>query len=659
MEGWPVDPIVGALFADTYTVMKRLGRGGFGVVYLAENREFGGQRALKVLHGQHVHNDNILRRFKREAKALYRLQSPYTVRMERWGRTESGQYYMVMEFAQGETLRRILEQEGRLAEPRALNIARQIAVALADANALDILHRDLKPENIVVRSHTYEGDRIAVLDFGIAKILSDETDSRISGLIGTPSYMAPENWRPSLGPADIRSDLWSLGVILYEMLVGTLPFGPKSTSDPIAMAYQAVNLKPKAIAAALASVSAHPLTQQMVIRLLQPAPDNRYPNPAQLLSVLEDHPCLHGRISSEIASPAKREQPDSDLEPLALADTVGFSPRSEAAGLSAEGEEEFSFDGQPPDETLIFQDEPPEDLKIPSRSTQPTPIPEEAPPQRRVKTLVFALVLLGALFLLARFGDRLLTWGSHGPPERDAGEQQVPGDQEDTLPDATTATRLGTDGMLLVEISGGTFAMGSDQIPSASPSHNATLSPFALDAAEVTVSRWLHCVQVGACPPEEAVWAPDQPGCPQPDSHGTAGDRPMTCVSWIGADAYCAAQGRLLVTEAQWELAARGSSIQPADAQPGGPDTASGTDQPRVLPASPGSRVREWVHDWWSAGYYQSAPPFDPSGPVLGTERVVRGGLTSDERPRDPAERDHLDPRSKLPDLGFRCVDPR
>ena len=492
-EGWPSDPLLGAALAGTYSIKHRLGSGGFGVVYLAENLELGGRRAVKVLHTRHVHNDAILRRFKREAKALYRLQSPFTVRLERWGRSDEGHYYLVMEFAEGETLRDLLERRGRLPEERALEIARQVAVALADAHELDIVHRDLKPENIVVRRHRHVGDRIAVLDFGISKILSDESSKQGSGLVGTPAYIAPELWRPSLGTANIRADLWSLGLILYEMLVGQLPFADQSTDEPMGFAYQALNLDVAEVRGQLVEAGVGTECCALVTRLLQPKPTDRHQTPADLLDELPG---------------------DGTTAPIGLAETLPDMTRRAAP------EKKKRDTG----ESMSFDDLPPEGLGIDAQPDEDT-----GDPGGRIWVLLLALALLGGI----AFGtDWLDEWLRQEPGPVSPDVAMGPEDVGEPAPlDRTLMTRDGTE---LVLANGGRFTMGDDQTEGTTPAHAVAVSPFYIDATDVEAER------LAACP--ETV-CPCAAGCEG--------------VDWTTAAGFCQWLGLRLPTEAEWELLAR------------------------------------------------------------------------------------------------------
>ena len=592
VEGWPADSLIGEDLDGTYAVKARLGSGGFGVVYLAENRELGGRRALKVLHSRHVHNDAILRRFKREAKALYRLQSPYTVRLERWGRTEEGHYFLVMEYADGETLRDLLDREGRLSEKRALEITRQIAIALADAHELDIVHRDLKPENIVIRAHRHIGNRIAVLDFGISKILSDETSKQRSGLVGTPAYMAPELWKPSLGEANIRADLWSLGLILFEMVTGELPFDGETTSEPMGFAYQAINLGEEVVENGLANLSFDGETKQLIARLLVPSPDERLQTPADVLDLMGDPAAGYSRARPTSGDRAVGVD-------VGTADTMPDPRTGEGNQLVADG---FSF-----------EDEPPESLRI-DREEDGGSVEGRQDPGGRLWILFIAAAILGGL----AWGTNWLD-GVFG----DADVEVLPDLEQDigygTGPEVSLPSTLdGRDGTLLELYTGGAFIMGREGV--AGPEHRVSLDPYYLDEHTVTVAQWQRCIDAEAC-----SW--DAEEC---DMAGELGDS-VTCVDWYGAERYCRHVGRRLATEAEWELATQH------------------VEHPLELDGR-----GEWVLDWYSADYYQVSPARNPRGTVFGFEKVVRGLVGEDEERIYSRAREALGERSEQ--ITFRCA---
>ncbi|MFP4599793.1 MAG: serine/threonine protein kinase [Persicimonas sp.] len=220
-----LDP--GVVFEGKYRIVRELGRGGFGMVYLAYQQKMDRHVAIKVLKsGAGDLHHSAKERFLREVKIISKLRHPNTVTIHDFGETGRGVLYMVLEYIEGDTVKEILKRQGAQSPQRALALGGQIARSLAEAHRYGVIHRDLKPANIMVTDLETESDFVKVLDFGIARLLrTDERDLTSVGLpdgerelIGTPRYMSPEQVRgESLGPA---SDVYSVGLILYEMLVG-------------------------------------------------------------------------------------------------------------------------------------------------------------------------------------------------------------------------------------------------------------------------------------------------------------------------------------------------------------------------------------------------------------------------------------------------------
>ncbi|HXJ22033.1 MAG TPA: serine/threonine-protein kinase [Polyangia bacterium] len=210
---------------DRYTLVRMLGRGGMGAVYEARHATLSRRFALKFLLPELAANREILRRFENEAKAAGALEHPNLAAVTDFGRAPDGAPYIVMEFLQGEDCARLLKREGALPVPRAVNIVVQACRGLALAHQAGIVHRDLKPENLFVTTAGDGGDLVKVLDFGIAKLMVSDA-SVVTGTgatFGTAFYMSPEQARGA-GEVDARTDVWSLGVVLYELLSGRKPF---------------------------------------------------------------------------------------------------------------------------------------------------------------------------------------------------------------------------------------------------------------------------------------------------------------------------------------------------------------------------------------------------------------------------------------------------
>src|SRR5262245_37853043 len=231
--------LTGMTLDQKYYLESKIGVGGMGTVYRAIRLLIGDCAAVKVLHPDQMSDPQAGERFRREAQTAARLKHPNVVAVYDFGVSSEGLNYQVMELAEGENLRSLVERQGRLAETDASEIIQQVCAALDEAHRQGIVHRDIKPENILVQT-TPGGLKVKVLDFGIAA-LRDVKASRLTrngAVVGTPHYMSPEH---CLGEElDGRSDIYSLGIVLFEMLTGVVPFdsptptaiGVKHVNDP-------------------------------------------------------------------------------------------------------------------------------------------------------------------------------------------------------------------------------------------------------------------------------------------------------------------------------------------------------------------------------------------------------------------------------------------
>ncbi|HKE91268.1 MAG TPA: serine/threonine-protein kinase [Gemmatimonadales bacterium] len=229
----PATSLVGQVVADRYHVIKKLGEGGMGQVYLAEHVKMGRRSAIKVMSPAMVHDPDAVARFNREAANASRITHPNVCAVYDFGETPDGLIYLAMEFVEGEPLTAIIEHEGALPLARATSIFKQTADALQAAHDLGIVHRDLKPDNIMVARTRDGADLVKVVDFGIAKAVGgDDAGQKVTktGLVvGTPEFMSPEQL--SGDKVDGRSDLYSLALVYFRMLTGELPFQADSVQE--------------------------------------------------------------------------------------------------------------------------------------------------------------------------------------------------------------------------------------------------------------------------------------------------------------------------------------------------------------------------------------------------------------------------------------------
>jgi len=225
------DPYIGQTVAQKYFIHQLLGGGGMGQVYKATHLTLERPIALKILKRSLLADESIVQRFHREARLASRLNHPNSISLIDFGQTEDGTLFIAMEYLGGRNLLKLISDEFPLDPRRVVKILSQVLAALTEAHALGILHRDLKPENVMIESRHDETDFVKVLDFGIAKIRDSDDPgaprlTQAGMVCGTPGYMSPEQTRGD--DLDPRSDLYSVGVILYELLTGKLPFEAKT-----------------------------------------------------------------------------------------------------------------------------------------------------------------------------------------------------------------------------------------------------------------------------------------------------------------------------------------------------------------------------------------------------------------------------------------------
>jgi serine/threonine protein kinase len=265
---------IGTVFLNKYRVEKIIGHGGMGVVAECTHLALGERVAIKMLRKDVLLDAEAVERFQREAQAAAKLKSEYVARVSDVGTFEGNIPYMVMEFLEGHDLGQLLEQRGVLPVPWAAELIMQTAEALAEAHSLGIVHRDVKPTNLFVTWRPDGSALIKVLDFGISKspMGTDMQLTQTQSLLGTPAYMSPEQMR-SARLVDWRSDIWSLGSVLYELLEGRRPFEADSFSEMCVKV---------AVDAPAPMVNTPIELQPVILKCLAKSPDQRYATMAEL-----------------------------------------------------------------------------------------------------------------------------------------------------------------------------------------------------------------------------------------------------------------------------------------------------------------------------------------------------------------------------------------
>jgi serine/threonine-protein kinase len=291
------DPLVGQTLAGKYRIEELINEGGMGAVYRGTHTLMDKTVAVKVLHPSLAADDKIVARFSREAKAASRISHPHALNVTDFGESENGIVFLVMEYLRGQTLKDVIRSAGPMSLTRALEIIRQVSGALDAAHAQGVVHRDLKSDNIMLED-VGDGDWAKVLDFGIAKIQEDvgSTDPALTAanmIIGTPQYMSPEQCSQA-SEIDSRSDIYSLGVILYEMLAGHVPF---TGDNPTAIMMRHLQDAPPSILEERSDLPA--AVGRVIARAMAKRPEDRYQSAGELAETLA--------LAAEVKSPALTE----------------------------------------------------------------------------------------------------------------------------------------------------------------------------------------------------------------------------------------------------------------------------------------------------------------------------------------------------------------
>lgn len=344
----PDDPLVGRTVAGRFEILARVGSGGMGTVYRARQMPLERNVALKLLKEEVSWDPDTVTRFHREAKAMSLLQHPNTVRVFDFGQTDDEVLFLAMELLEGETLSERLTREGELDPTSAIRIVQQILASLHEAHAKGIVHRDLKPDNIVLADVQGHAEAVVkVLDFGIAKVFEGENDfdsleTQAGTVFGTPRYMSPEQAQGK--PLDPRSDLYSVGVLLYQLLTGVPPF-----RDDDAVVVMAKHIRD--IPEPLTQIApTRPITRRLekaVLKALDKSRDKRFQD-ADAFSAALDH-CLPELAAARASQTGVFGRARASKAPWVLAAVVLLTSIAIAAGILVSAAHDSDI---PPDETL-------------------------------------------------------------------------------------------------------------------------------------------------------------------------------------------------------------------------------------------------------------------------------------------------------------------
>jgi serine/threonine-protein kinase len=557
--------IVGALIGHTiegkYRLDAIIGAGGMGTVYRATRLMIGDAVAIKIMHSEFVKDDEA-ERFRREAQAAARLKHHNAVQIYDFGVSAGGLVYLVMELVDGETLRAVIKAQGSLAPGAAIEIAQQVCAALDEAHEAHIVHRDVKPDNIIVRQTT-RGLRVKLLDFGVAK-LRDMTATNLTqtgSVVGTPHYMSPEQ---CLGEElDHRSDIYSVGIVLYEMLCGSVPFNsPIST----AVIVQHVNQPPPPLREKKAGISA--ATEAVVRRALEKRREARPQTAGALAQELADS--LNGNfLADEItreAAPGARargygSQPGTDtVGDLTLERGAARTPSAPSG--SASGSAPTVVLSAPSGASAAFA--PHSHPSVVGGAGTAAGAGKGKKPLLRLIGIAAAIILAAGVVGMTAWlrqdqpepaqekgkAEETANKGAGSPrdvnrrQERDASNKKAAKEE----PKSPSPPPPG-----MVRVTGGEFVMGNDSGDEYErPAHRVKVGSFFIDKYEVTCEEYAKFMRARNYTRAPVGWN----GVNHPPGDAR---HPVTGVTWDDANAYAQWAGKRLPTEEEWEFAARGT----------------------------------------------------------------------------------------------------
>ncbi|MEO8843876.1 MAG: serine/threonine-protein kinase [Kofleriaceae bacterium] len=324
-----LDPRLGLVLAERYQLVHKLAAGGFGAVYVATDLVAHRDVAVKLMHAALAADHSVAARFRREVEALASLTSPHTVAALDAGEAPDGTPYLVMELLTGESVYSRYKAKGRMPWERVVAIARGVCDSLAEAHSLGIVHRDLKPENIHLEHRGDDPEFVKVLDFGIAKVnnstIADNAElTHVGQMVGTYSYMSPEQMTGTCTP---ESDVFTLGIVMYELIAGKRPYG--EAKGPASQLAAVLGDAPPLVTPAPLELT------RIIARCIDKDPMRRYRNAHELQAALARFSDGADEAPTNFAPPAARRTPAPWVEPNLSTTLQGIAPNAVARGSSS------------------------------------------------------------------------------------------------------------------------------------------------------------------------------------------------------------------------------------------------------------------------------------------------------------------------------------
>ena len=311
----PGTDLSGSILEDRYQVIEPIAEGAMGAVYRGERLKLGRAVAIKIMHDALPDELASRQRFEREAKLMARLEHPHCVSVIDFG-LHDGKPFLVMDLVRGTSLLDILDKAGRIEPARAAEITRQILSGLAHAHELGIVHRDIKPANIMLTERTGMGEQVRILDFGLARPALDSTKLTTGIVVGTPNYMAPEQIKGSA--IDGRTDLYAVGVLLYELLTGVKPF---IADDPLAVVRKHLHAAPPTLAQGAPGIAFGEL-EDVIGKALAKAPAHRFASAAEMSGAIDQAITRRASLAETMARAVPQRGPSSGPLPAQIDPSV-------------------------------------------------------------------------------------------------------------------------------------------------------------------------------------------------------------------------------------------------------------------------------------------------------------------------------------------------
>lgn len=695
------------LVLGQYEIVDFVGKGGMATVYRGIQKNVKRTVAIKVLPRNFTHDDTFMARFRREADLVASLEHPHIMPIYDYGEYDD-MPYIVMRYIDGGSLHDRVRAR-TLSFEDIIRITRQIGGALDYAHQHNVLHRDVKPSNVMLDS---QGNAY-LTDFGLARLGESSTGSLTgSNIVGTPAYIAPE--QAEQGPQAPPMDIYSLGVSVFEMLTGQIPY---MADTPIAQIL--AHVQRPVPSARLFNMSVPPQADRVIQKAMAKRPEDRYKTASQLAMALEA--ALMGPIAEDMGFLELDQIPDHPtpimLDPIPDIDFVVVpDPRTEP--LTPKPAEIPSPKPAPLSVPVV---DTPEPTPIPQGDTPSLVAEREHGEKRSRGRLLAILVVVGLVIGIIAVFNGLLNGTPPASPETPEPTEEaatpteeqiaaVPTDETDeptpteepsatptdrptetptdeptepateestpSDPVPTTIARAivqkGVDMLLVQE---GLFIMGSrvGQQDEA-PEHQVYLDTYYIDRTEVSIEDYMVCVAEGDCVDPAVTRSRTRSRYYDLAQYSTY---PVINVTWEEAQAYCKWRGGHLPTEAQWEKAAAwdpdregthvfpwGTDLDAFYLNYGGTqigDTSAVGSYPNGRSsydvADMAGNVAEWVYDWYASNFYGVSPFANPVGPIEGTERVYRGGSYASfgAELRTPS-RQSMAPTSRNETIGFRCA---